>query len=749
MPKMDDEDLLNLLKTKEDSASHYIHGQLGQEREMALREYYRLPYGNEVDGDAQIVASDIQDTVEWILPALLETFTSTDKAVSFEPTQANDVQGAEQATDACNYVFYKQNNGFLVLYTAIKDMLTVRNCAVMWRKETSEVVSSVPFNGATEEMLALLLQEKDTSIQQAQPMQVPGADGAPTTVYNGRLKKTEKRTIVKVEAFSPEDLLVERDWTSPLLAECPYVARMMPVTLSDLKNMGFNDVTAEDLRASDTNGLSADASFRLNKVNQTDTTFASPTSTDDNDDDSVAEGWLRIEYVLADADGDGIAERLCVYRLEQKILSKEVTSHVPIATSSPILNTHRWDGMSMADAVSDLQKLHTELLRQTLNNLYLTNNPRTKVLTDANWSPMANIDDLLDSRAGGIIRQKHADAVTEQVIPFAAAASMPMLEYVQGMRENRTGVSRTSQGLNPDSLNNTATGRQIDQTASMQRIKLIARIIAETLVKPIFQGILKVLTDGGMEKIAFKLRDEFVAYDPNEWRDQYDMTINVGLGTGDTQLKGAQLLTIAQLQEKGMAIGMVTPTQMYHTATKIIENAGFKDVQNFVQDPATQPPKPAPVPVEVQVAQAKIQGDMQMHAAEQQSDIQKFQAEAQMTQQMEQVKSDAKLREIQGNLELQAANDARDSERQREQSIMDAHIEEQKLEFEHWKAQLQAETQIYIEQLKLGSTQPVQQGPDMVSALAASIDGFRQVLETMNRPKTIIRDASGRAQGIQ
>jgi len=532
----------------------------------------------------------------------------------------------------------------------------------------------------------------------------------------------------------------------------------MPVTLTELTNMGFK-VDPADLRASDTAGISADGEFRLNKVNQSDDTGSSFSDTEDYDDDSMAEGWLRIEFVLADIDGDGVAERVCVYRLKDKILKKEIVSHVPIATSSPILNTHRWDGMSYMDVVSDLQKLHTELLRQTLNNLYLTNNPRTKVLTDANWSPLANIDDLLDSRAGGVIRQRDINAVTEQVIPFSAGASMPMLEYVQGMRENRTGVSRTSMGLNPDSLNNTATGRQIDQSAAAQRTELVVRIIAETLVKPIFQGILKVLTDGGMEKLAFRLRDEFVEYDPNEWRDQYDMTINVGLGTGDKQAQAQQLMSIWQMQTAGMQFGLATPKHLYATAAKQVENAGFKDIQNFIQDPTTLPPQPQQPPLPLQIEQMKIQADQQKQQAQSQvevqkfqaqsqQEVQKFQAETQMQMQVEQMKAQAKLQEVQANLELQRSNDERDAQREMMKAQYDAQAEMQRVEFEKWKAELAAQTQIYIEQLKLGSQQNVEQGGDINNALAASIDGFRAALDNMNRPKQIVRGPDGRAAGI-
>ena len=733
--RLDDDDLLELLNRKEEEAGHYVWGELASKRDTSLREYYRMPYGNEQDGWSSVVTSDVSDTVEWILPSLLKTFTSTDKAVSFEPTTAADVDGAEQATDACNYVFYKQNNGFLVLYTALKDALTVKNCAVMWRKETKDVVSSVPFKGATEEMLAMLLQEKGTEIQEAEAAQVADEFGMPVLIYNGRLKKTESKTIIKVEAFNPEDLLIERDWTSPLLADCPYVARMMEVTLTDLKNMGF-DVDADDLRSSE-----------ITSTKRDEKQFAEMAESD-SDDDSMAEGWLRIESVLADVDGDGIAERLCVYRLKDKILKKEVASHVPVATFSPVLNTHQWDGQSLAEIVSDIQKLHTELIRQSLDNLKLTNNPRKNVLTDANGSPLANLDDLLDSRIGGIVRVRANDAVTDNIVPFTGGHTLPMLEYVKGMREDRTGVSRTSMGLNPDSLNNTATGRTLDQSAAMQRVELIARICAEILIKPIFQGILKLLTDGGMEKLAFRLRDEFVEYDPNEWRDSYDMTINVGLGTGDVQQKNQQLMMIAALQEKGMAIGLATPKHMYHTGAKLIENAGFKDIQNFIQDPSKEPPKPQQPPIEVQVAQIKIQADGQKHQAEMQADVQKFQAETQMTRETEQIKADAKLQEIRANLELQAANDQRDAEREVMKAQLDAQMDAQRMEFEKWKAELAAQTQIYIEQLKLGSQQPVQQASDLNAALAEAIDGFKAAVAQMNQPKQVVYGSDGRPSGL-
>jgi hypothetical protein len=371
------------------------------------------------------------------------------------------------------------------------------------------------------------------------------------------------------------------------------------------------------------------------------------------------------------------------------------------------------------------------------------------VLTDANWSPLANIDDLLDSRIGGIIRMRDPNAISEQVTPFAAAASMPMLDYVQGMRENRTGVSRTSMGLNPDSLNNTATGRALDQSSAMQRIELIARIIAETLIKPIFQGILKVLTDGEMEKMCFRLRDEFVEYDPNEWRDQYDMTINVGLGTGDTMQKAAQLQSVYQMQMAGMQVGLATPKELYHTASKIIENSGFKDVQNFVVDPSKQPPQPPQSPLPLQIEQMKMQAEAQKFQAQAQTDAQRFQAQAQQSIQLEQMKAQAKLQEIQANLELQASNDQRDGEREMMKAQFDAQLAEVKTQLDRYKIDQDNQTKIMIAQI--GAQQQVQvpeANGQTESAITAIIQGLQAMIQTMNAPKQVIRDNTGRAIGI-
>lgn len=704
--KMDDESLLSHLQALEQDASAFTWGELAAERERGMKDYYRQPYGNEEEGLSGIVTSEVQDTIEWILPDLLDIFTSSDQAVSFEPSSEEDVKGAEQATDACNYVFYKQNNGFLNLYTAFKDALMVKNCAVMWRKETKRTKTVTPVQGATAEMLAMLMQEagKDAEIESAtpiEPMPMPGPDGQPMMdmlgqpvlgpqMFNARISKIEQKNTIKVDVFPPEDLLIKREWTSPLLADCPYVCRNMPVMLSDIHEMGHTDVTPEDLDASDDAGRSADGAYRMNRAGTNGDAFTDNRAAS-NEDDSQTQGFLRIEFVLVDYDGDGIAERRCIYRLKDKILKNEEASHVPIATASPILNPHRWDGMSMQEVVSDLQILSTELTRQMVDSGRLALNPRTKVLTDSNGSPYANIDDLLDSRAGGLVRQSRIDATAEMVTPWVGGQMFPMLEYKDAMLAKRTGVSGQSQGVDANALNRGGNYETRVMNAAQKRIKLIARVFAEVLLKPTFQGILKLLTEGDIEKLSFRLRNEFVQMDPNEWRDSYDMTANVGLGTGDKEQQTMVLQAIAQSQA-GIAMSpfgklLVTPKGIYNAQAKLVEHAGFKNVGDFWQDPGDKQPEPQPPPPDpaIQIKQMELQADAQKFQATSQHETQRISFEAQ-----------AKAREQANTLMLQQQNDERDAQRELAKAQYQAQLDQAQIELDRYKTDRDNETRIQV-----------------------------------------------------
>lgn len=696
MAQMTDDALLKHLQSNEDDAAQYV-GQVGEQRLASMREYYREPYpgDSELDGWSQIVTSEVQDTVEWILPELLDVFTSSDQAVSFEPVTQEDVKGAAQATDACNYVFYKQNNGFLTLYTAFKDALISQNCAVMWRTVSETVRDVQEVQGAHAEVLAML-EDQGYEIEAASPVM-----GAVVPLFNAKVAKKVEKKKVNVEAFPPEQLIVKRGWTSPLLHDCPYVARVMPVTLSDLKQMGFK-VDASDLRASQ--DVFSESNTEEYRLTRTDGSYPHEDDNVDSEDDSLATGYLRIEYVLVDYDGDGIAERRLIHRLEGRILSNEETDHVQIATTSPVLNPHRWDGMSIAEAVADIQRLKTDLTRSLVNAANLAVNPRKTVLTDTNGNPLVNVDDLLDFRIGGIVRQSRADALGMEPTPFNGQAMLPVLSYVDEMAEKRTGVSKQQQGLDSNALRTDRTAAEVMMTANAakQRVKLIARIFAETLVKPVFQGILKLLTAGEMEPLAFRLRGEFVRYDPNEWRDQYDMTTNVGLGTGDKQQQIAFFQNLMQMQmglsQSPFGQLMIDPQKIYNTVAKMVELGGQKNVGDFIGDPQGKPLPQSGPPPQLAIEQAKLQQQGQLKQMDLQYKAQadelqrRQQAELELIRQQAQQQTDANRQAMEAQMHRMKLEQEAQLDALRAQYEDQRHVRE--MEFQRWKAELDASVKV-------------------------------------------------------
>lgn len=613
--KLSDDEVLGVVRTYRDAARAYNSSELQQARIDGANAYRQRPYGNEEEGASQFVTSEVMDAVEWMKPALLKIFTASDEVVRFEPRNSEDVEPAKQATSGCNYVFMQQNNGFLLLHTAITDMLIKRNGAFHWRLDVKKQPVYENIEG-TAEQVAMALQDKEglQVLTQAVEDQIDET-GQPIQILKGRIRHVKTVKQVKVEAFEPEDLLIDETHNSPLLDDCVYVARRIRTTLSAVREMGYK-VEDEDV-ATDGDLSESSNQQRLRRE----------LKTRGDADPALKELDLYYEYVLIDADGDGIAERRLIISLPNKILYNEVCDQVQIATASPVLIPHQWCGLSMDDLIGDIQRLKTEITRQMLDNLYLSNHPQTAVLTNADGDVRANIDDLLSPQVGGIVREYSQGAIRPLTVPFTAAQSFPMLEYADVMRERKSGITSYNQGLDSNSLNKTATGVTAILGQAMQRVELVARIIAEVLLKPTMRGILKLLVQSGLdEPLAYRLNNKFVEYNPNEWRDSYDTTVSVGLGTGnkDQQLMHLQTIGAAQMQAVQMG-GMgkvVTLRQMYEVQKRITENAGFKDTASFWTDPdeaeqqqGEQEPQPDPEIIkleqELALKRESVQADSQ------------------------------------------------------------------------------------------------------------------------------------------
>lgn len=621
--KMDEKALLQYLD-EEARQAHDYSIEISAERDKAWRAYTRSPYGNEEEGRSSVVASDVFDAVEGMLPDLLEVFTASDNAVEFEPVGPEDEEGAKQATAACNYVFTKQNNGFLILYTAIKDALMLKTGGVKWYWDKSRVPTFTSYKNVDEMQLALYLTANPNAevveqeeVEADAGMVIDDAGFMAPRRFNVKIKTIKESNKVCIVPVPPEELMVSPHHNSVLLDDCPYVAHVTEKTATEIRQMGY-DVDVADVRRAQRDSFTSDFYEERDLEDR---------EYDDNElDPAMVRGWLREEFVLVDFDGDGIAERRRIVRLGDLVLENMECSHVQMAAWTPYILTHRFSGVSVADLVEDFQRIHTEIQRAQLDNLALANNQETVVLTDSTGAPKANLDDLLNRRPGGLIREYMQGAVRPYAEQWRGIEAMPMLEQLNVEKENRTGYTRYSQGLDANSLNKTARGVSMIMNASQKRMKLMARIIAECMLRPMFRGIFKTLTDYGMEPLSMRLNGKFVQYDPSEWRDGYDMTVNVGLGTGDKVEQQQMLMTIAQAQaavaSSPFAAKLLTPKNVYNLQKRVAETAGFKSAEEFWTDPDTVPPQPQQPNPQVMVEQAKLQADQQKTQAQMQADAQ-------------------------------------------------------------------------------------------------------------------------------
>jgi len=289
-------------------------------------------------------------------------------------------------------------------------------------------------------------------------------------------------------------------------------------------------------------------------------------------------------YIRADYDGDNVAElrRVIVLGDNYEIVENEPFDKIPFAIVSPILMPHRMVGLSVAEMVMDLQLIKSQIYRQMLDNLYLTNNSRVAVVEG-----QTNLDDLLSSRPGGIVRMRAPGMVQPLAVPQLGSQAFNMLEYADQIRDQRTGFSKASLGLDPKQLQSTSTNAVNATIQGAQlKIEMIARVFAETGVRDMMFNILHLIQKHQDKAVTIRLLNEYVDIDPRAFANEYDLEVSVGLGNGEEDQKAAMLVQIANKQEQmlrelGINNPVVKPSQYVNTLKKIAEMAGFKDTDQF------------------------------------------------------------------------------------------------------------------------------------------------------------------------
>ena len=669
---MDDGKLKSILENEIDNAIGYLDSETTEARTKALEYYLRQPYGNEVEGRSQIVTGEVAEAIDGALPQLVRVFTQSDDIVRFEPKHPGDEEGAKQATDYCNWVFYSQNPGFTILHNWFKDALLQKNGVVKCYWDEKEDVTKEEYRGLTDDELVMLLADGKYEIV-AQDTTVldggVGEDGAPITMQSHDVivaKRTQSGS-VKIENVPPEEFLISK--RARAVADSPFVAHRKLLPRSDLIAMGFDPEIVANLPSYNDLSFTDERLARYSRGEQPDEEASL--------DESMQEVEVYEAYLRTDYDGDGVAELRQIFYAGSDILSNVETDYNPFHSLCPIPIPHKFYGESLADRSMDIQLIKSTVVRQMLDNLYLSNNARVGAVEG-----QVNLDDLLSVTPGGVVRMKNPQAIVPLNVPSVIAQAFPMLQYLDDAQSKRTGVSDMQQGLNPDVLQNvTAAAVAASTAAAGGKLELVARIFAETGVKTLFQGILHLLCKYQDKPTLMRMRGKYIPIDPRAWSNEYDVDVSVGLGTGNKaeQMTMLQMVLAKQeaiLQQFGPANPLVSVGQYRNTLGRFIEAAGFADSAEFfkevtpeIEQQLAQPQQPQPDPTvqaliqqsqaQIQIAQQKAQADVAAAQQKAMADIelqrQKAAAEIQIQREKAAATLQLKQEELAAEIQLKAA----------------------------------------------------------------------------------------------
>jgi hypothetical protein len=622
---MSEEQLQGVISAEIYDAISFIDDDIGGNRALATEYYYGLPFGNEEDGRSQVVSMDVRDTVQGILPSLMRIFFGPERVVEFAPQGPEDIASAEQATDYVDFIFKRDNPGFKILHSAFKDAL-VRKCGIVkyWWDESVEVKAE-SFSMLDEQTMMFLTQDPDIEISAVREYPIPGmaeqnlAQGImtpPPMMYDVEIKRRIKSGKVKIEALPPEEFLIDRRAKS--IDEATFVGHRTMKTVSDLVAMGYDYDEMVEVAG---NGNDFDNNEEYTARNP----FAVISTANNGDPSSKSvlyiEGYLKVDF-----DGDGIAEmrRICTVGTGNKVMRNEIVAERQFADFCPDPEPHTFFGMCPADVVMDIQRIKSSVQRGILDSLAQAINPRTAIVEG-----QANMDDVLNTEVGAVIRMRAPGMVQPFTTPFVGQAAFPMLDYLDDIKQTRTGISKAASGLDADALQST-TKAAVSATvnAAHQHIEMIARTFAETGLRKLFTGILKLVIENQDKERMIRLRNTFVPIDPRSWDANMDVIVNVGVGDGTLEDRINILNQVAMrqemiLKETGVNNPVVSLPQYTNTLSKLLQLAGIKDSQNYfnqlpVDFQLPPPPEPKLTPEEMlaQVQVQSIQADIEKKAAE-------------------------------------------------------------------------------------------------------------------------------------
>lgn len=710
------------------------------------------------------------DALAWTLPGVVRVFTASDQMVQFESTQEGGEQGAEEASEYTNYSFFRENDGYRILYNATYDSLMLGNgaAASYWCPEEAETKL---YRDKTLEEVAVLMEDGWQGL--GVPPQVTGTDpetGGPLLTV--RLKKVEERGYIRDITLKPENLLI--NGTATTIEDARFVGYLHDdKTRSDLIDMAEEYGWDKE----EIDGLPRNSSQAASQVG-----IARNAVSSINDNSPVKSGDL-IDlyecYVRVDADGDGEAELLQVWYAGSggtgKVLSSdEWESDVPFTDIPCYPIPHQWQAESLFDRTADIQRVKTTLLRQLLDNSYAVGLPMMEV----DVGSVVNPDILVNPKFGGIIWKKAGTTpVQPHVIPFIGDKLMMGLQYMDEMLGKRTGISKTTMALDPEALQNqTATGQQLQHDSAYSQIELIARNMAElgwtkffakrrNIAKKYIKEPVKIPSrngdvpqgqtqgmdspDGmqpqmgqqmppqGMQQPGMDMQgampqqpapqpegaaqaSKYRTIQPEAWSDDMACTINVGLGTGSrdrdlammSSIQNDQMIMAGLLRDAGFASEAINfIPKIIKTATQKAEAAGVKSPDDYyptfdIEAMKQQAAQPKPDPA-LALEQARQQGAQALEQVRGQTQVQIKNVDAQLSQHDAQLKAEGDVAKNQAELQADLQTKGADRTHALELASVQAQLEREKMDKQLAWDTWNAEQNRQLEREKMANAQQI------------------------------------------
>lgn len=639
---LDDAQLLNILEEQSTSARDFYNNEIADEQESAIKFYECERFGDEVEGQSQIVLPDVRDAVDHMTIQVIKPFVSGDRVIEFEAKSEDDAQFADEATEAVSKQFMRGQDGFRVIHDWVKAGLKEKFCAL---KSTATIERKVITQRYQVDADQLAMIDPETAATAQEQMTPQG----PVYIVTER-KEISVPKFVDYTLPSEEYRFSHRARSED---DADFQEHICRKTRSDLVEMGFDVEQVYDL-PTDSESLITDGRANARDKNYT---FDTPSNA------SMQEVVLHESYIRIDVDGDGIAELLQVFRVGSEILrradgSLAVTplNEQPFTVFTPFPEPHRLIGKGLADKAMLHQRVRSVIARQLMNGMYRHNEPRFWV---PNESMTENtLDDLLETV--GPVRGKGSIPPTLLGGQFDVSKSLGVLEFFSREREVSTGITDINQGLAPDVLNTTATAAKIQDDRSAQTAEFISRVFGEAFARACAKKY-RLLKEIG-EPFDLKIDGEYRRVDPSLWPDDFDVMVRVGLGTGSKDHRLQLRMSLLEMQKEGLQIGMARKEHLFNNAAAIVKDAGLGQADDYFVNPANEPegeqgeqPDPAMLEMQqkAQLDQAKLQGEQQLA----QQRIQLMQAEATEKANLarQQAELDAELARDKANAEMALA----------------------------------------------------------------------------------------------